>query len=54
MSSARTFALYVAAGVAYVTLGVFFPAFLFSWVVGMGFLVLCVVGLPALARRLSR
>jgi hypothetical protein len=50
----RTLALYLAAGGAYVALGVFFPAFLFSWVVGAGFLLLCVWLLPALVRRLRR
>lgn len=47
-------ALYLAAGVAYVTIGVFFPTFLFSWFVGVGYLVLCVAVVPALARRLRR
>ena len=50
----RELALYLATGAVYVTLGVFFPAFLFSWVVGAGFLLLCVCLLPALARRLRR
>jgi hypothetical protein len=45
-------ALYVAAGVAYVAIGVAFPEFLFSWVVGVGFLLVCVLILPALVRRL--
>ena len=52
--STRTLLAYLAAGAAYVTLGIFFPAFLFSWLVGAGFLVLCVVLLPALVRRLRR
>jgi len=47
-------ALYVAAGVVYVAIGSVFPEFLFSWVVGVGFLLLCVAALPALARRLFR
>ena len=54
MSGPRTLALYLVTGVVYVALGVFFPAFLFSWVVGAGFLVFCVWVLPALARRLRR
>jgi len=45
-------ALYVRAGVVYVAVGVAFPEFLFTWVVAAGFLVLCAVVLPALARRL--
>jgi len=45
-------ALYVGVGVVYVTVGVAFPEFLFTWVVAAGFLVLCAVVLPALARRL--
>jgi hypothetical protein len=47
-------ALYAAAGAVYVVLGVFFPAFLFSWPVGAGFLLVSVVGLPALVRRIRR
>jgi hypothetical protein len=48
----RELLLYVAAGVAYVVLGVAFPELLFAWVVGVGFLLVCVVVLPALASRL--
>jgi len=48
----RELALYVAAGVFYVAIGVNFPEFLFSWVVAAGYLLVCVVALPALARRL--
>jgi hypothetical protein len=47
-------ALYVAAGVVYVAIGVNFPEFLFSWVVAAGYLLLCVVALPAIRRRLTR
>ena len=43
-------ALYLAAGVVYVAVGVTFPEFLFSWVVGAGYLLLCVVLLPLLVR----
>jgi hypothetical protein len=50
----REVALYLAAGVAYVAIGVTVPEFLFSWVAGAGFLLLCVVVLPLLVRRLVR
>jgi hypothetical protein len=50
----RELALYVAAGVAYVMIGVTFPEFMFSWVVAAGYLLICVVAIPALARRLAR
>lgn len=45
-------ALYVVAGVVHVAIGVAFPEFLFSWVVAAAYLLICVVALPALARRL--
>ena len=47
----RELALYLAAGVAYVAIGVVFPDFLFAWAVGVGFLLLCVVVLPVLVDR---
>jgi hypothetical protein len=50
----RELALYLAAGVAYIALGVAFPELLISWPVGAGFLLLCVWLLPALFRRLLR
>ncbi len=50
----RELALYLAAGVGYVAIGVAFPEFLFSWYVAVGYLLLCVVALPALVRRLLR
>jgi hypothetical protein len=50
----RELALYMAAGVVYVAIGVAFPEFLFSWVVGAGYLLLCVVVLPLLARAVRR
>jgi hypothetical protein len=50
----RELALYLAAAVAYITLGVFVTEILRSWVVGFGFLLICVWGLPSLARRLGR
>ena len=49
-----TLVLYLAAAVAYVTLGVFFPRVLFSWVEGAGFLLLAVWVLPALGAFLWR
>jgi len=48
----RELALYVAAGVAYIALGVVWPDLLLSWVEGAGFLLLAVWVLPALVRRL--
>jgi hypothetical protein len=48
----RELALYLATGVVYVALGVAFPELLFAWVVSVGFLLVCVVLLPALVRRL--
>ncbi len=46
--------LYVAAGVVYVAIGAFVPAFLFSWVVAAAFLVTWVLVVPAIVRRLRR
>jgi hypothetical protein len=48
----RELAVYLAAGAAYVALGVAVPELLFAWVVSVGFLLVCVVLLPALVRRL--
>ena len=48
----RELALYLAAGAVYVGIGVAVPEFLFSWVVGAGYLLVCVVLLPYLVRRL--
>jgi len=48
----RELALYVAAGVLYVAIGVNFPEFLFSWVVAAAFLLVCVVAIPAAVRLL--
>ncbi len=50
----RELALYLAAGVVYVAIGVTYPEFLFSWVVAAGYLLLCVVVLPAVVRRVRR
>ena len=48
----RELALYLAAGVVYVAIGVAAVEFLFSWFVAAGYLLLTVVALPALVRRL--
>jgi hypothetical protein len=48
----RELALYIAAGVAYVALGVAVPELLFSWVEGAVFLLVAVWALPALWERL--
>jgi hypothetical protein len=50
----RELALYLAVAVAYIAIGVAFPEFLFAWVVGVGFLLLSVVVLPALVARLRQ
>jgi uncharacterized membrane protein (DUF485 family) len=50
----RELALYLAAGVVYVAIGVAVPEFLFTWIVATCYLLLCAVALPALARRLFR
>jgi hypothetical protein len=50
----REIALYLAAGVVYVAIGVAVPEFLFSWFVAAGYLLVCVVALPALVRVLRR
>jgi hypothetical protein len=47
-------ALYLAAGVVYVAIGVAKVEFLFSWVVAASYLVLCVVILPAAVRSLRQ
>jgi putative Ca2+/H+ antiporter (TMEM165/GDT1 family) len=47
----RELALYVAAGVVYVAVGVAVPELLFSWVEGALFLLLAVWVLPALLGR---
>lgn len=46
--------VYLAAGILYVTLGALWPPLLFSWVVGAGFLIACVVLLPLACDRLRR
>jgi len=50
----RELVLYLVAGVVYVAIGVAFPEFLFAWVVGAGFVLLCVAVLPAVVRLLRR
>jgi hypothetical protein len=45
-------ALYVGAGIVYVAIGVAVVEFLFSGLVAVVYLLLCVVVLPALMRRL--
>ena len=48
----RTLALYVAAGVVYVAIGVAFPGFLYSSVVAAAYLVVAVWAIPEAIRRL--
>lgn len=48
----RELALYVAAGTAYVALGIAVPELLFSWIEGAAFLLIAVVLLPALLERI--
>ena len=45
---------YLVAGVVYVALGLAFPAFLFSWVVGAAYLLVAIWLVPAGVRRLQR
>lgn len=47
----RTVLLYVAAAAAYIVLGVLVPELLFSWFVGVAFLLFAVWVLPELVRR---
>jgi len=46
-------ALYIAAGVVYIALGVAIPELLFSWIEGAVYLLLAVWVLPALLGRRS-
>ena len=48
----RELALYLAAAVAYITLGLIEPSLLLSWVEGAAFLLLAVWIIPAAIRRL--
>jgi hypothetical protein len=48
----KELALYLAAAVAYITLGLIEPSFLLSWIEGAAFLLFAVWILPAAIRRL--
>jgi hypothetical protein len=48
----RELAAYLAAGIVYVAIGVAVPEFLFSLVVAVGYLLLCLVIVPIAVRRL--
>ena len=50
----RELTLYLTTGAVYIGLGVAFPVFLYSWIVGAGFLMVGVWIIPALIRRLRR
>lgn len=50
----RTLALYLVAGAAYITLSVFFPSLILSWVEGAAVLLLVFLVLPYLYQRLRR
>jgi hypothetical protein len=50
----RELALYLVAGIVYVAIGVTAVEFLFSWFVAAGYLLICVVALPAVFRHLRR
>ena len=50
----RELALYLAAGITYVSIGVAFPELLSSWVVAAGCLLLMVAVLPFVVGRLRR
>ena len=49
-SGLATLLLYLAAAAVYITLGVFFPRVILSWVEGAGFLLLAVWLIPTLVR----
>jgi len=53
-AAARERVLYGCAAVSYVAIGVFVTEFTLSWVVGVGWLLLWVWGLPVVWRRLFR
>jgi len=48
----RELGAYVIAGIVYAGIGVFVPAFLFSWVVAAAFLLVAMWLVPAAVRRL--
>jgi putative Ca2+/H+ antiporter (TMEM165/GDT1 family) len=54
MAGRSALALYLAAAVIYVTLGMFFPRTILSWVEGAAFLLLAVWIVPAIVMRLRR
>lgn len=54
MNGWLTLALYVIAGVAYVSVSVFFPRAILSWVEGAGFLLVVVALLPLVIARFRR
>jgi hypothetical protein len=49
----RELVFYLGAAAAYIGLGVAVPELLFSWPVGVAFLLICVLLRSALSRRLS-
>ncbi len=54
MSSRGTLALYLAAAAVYIAVGAFFPVFLYSSGVAVGYVLLAVWVLPELVRRARR
>jgi hypothetical protein len=50
----RTLAVYVAAGASYITLSVFFPRLILSWVEGAAVLLLVFLVIPYVYDRLRR
>jgi hypothetical protein len=54
MNGWLTLALYVAAGAAYVSICVFLPRLVLSWVEGAAFLLLAVAVVPIVIGRLRR
>jgi len=50
----RTFAVYAVSGAGYITLSVFFPRFILSWVEGAAVLLLVFLVLPFVFNRLRR
>jgi len=50
----RTLFLYLAAGLAYIALGVYNQNYIYSYFEGLAFVCLAVVGVPWLVRRLRK